>query len=170
MDDAARTPRKRARKPFPLVATLLGAGLALAAPGFGAAAQQGHQADAGQPPQHRTSTPPRAPAALPAALAEVRDALRRYEDPGVAVRDGYLSTLGCVEYPEGGMGVHFLNPGLIGPNPDPLRPQILVYEPAEGGRLRLVAAEWFVPLATGIAERPSLFGRPFDGPMEGTSR
>src|SRR3712207_9577863 len=85
--------------------------------------------------------------------------LFRSEDPILAVRDGYLSTLGCVEYPEGGMGVHFLNPALIGPAPDPFRPQILVYEPAEGGRLRLVAAEWFVPLATGVAERPSIFGR-----------
>jgi len=62
--------------------------------------------------------------------------------------------------------VHFLNPGLIGPAPDPLRPQILVYEPA-GDKLRLVAAEWFIPLATGVKERPQLFGRPFDGPMEG---
>ena len=65
------------------------------------------------------------------------------------------------------MGVHFLNPALIAPTPDPLRPAILVYEPAEGGALRLVAAEWFIPLATGVAERPQLFGRPFDGPMEG---
>src|SRR3712207_8942589 len=51
--------------------------------------------------------------------------LFRSEDPILAVRDGYLSTLGCVEYPEGGMGVHFLNPALIGPAPDPFRPQIL---------------------------------------------
>lgn len=26
---------------------------------------------------------------------------------------------------------------------------------------------WFVPLATGVKERPRLFGQPFDGPMEG---
>jgi hypothetical protein len=30
-----------------------------------------------------------------------------------------------------------------------------------------VGAEWFVPLQTGIKARPELFGRPFDGPMEG---
>jgi hypothetical protein len=96
--------------------------------------------------------------ALPPELEKVRAALDKYQDPIAAVHDGYFSTLGCVEYPSGGMGVHFLNPGLIGPAPDPLRPQILVYEPA-GDKLRLVAAEWFIP--------PQLFGRPFDGPMEG---
>jgi hypothetical protein len=47
-----------------------------------------------------------------------------------------------------------------------MRPPILIYEP-DGDKLRLVAAEWFIPLATGIKERPSVFGRAFDGPMEG---
>jgi hypothetical protein len=107
------------------------------------------------------------PAALPAQLAEVREALSKYADPLVAIRDGYFSTLGCVLYPEGGMGVHFLNPALIGPTPDPFKPQILVYEPDRAGRLHLVAAEWFIPLATGVTERPTIFGQPFDGPMEG---
>lgn len=115
---------------------------------------------------------PQAPAAAgpttpPPPLAEVREALARYSDPLVAIRDGYFSTVGCVVYPQGGMGVHFLNPALIGPTPDPFRPQILVYEPDRAGRLRLAAAEWFIPLATGVTERPSIFGRPFDGPMEG---
>jgi hypothetical protein len=64
------------------------------------------------------------------------------------------------------MGIHFLNFQLIGPVVDPMRPQILLYEP-QGGKLRLVGAEWFVPLATGIKERPALFGQPFDGPMMG---
>lgn len=115
--------------------------------------------------------------ALSEELAAVRRALEKYQDPVVAVHDGYFSTLGCVAYPQpggpgrvpypaGGMGVHFLNPRLIGPVPDPMRPQILVYEPV-GDKLRLVAAEWFIPLATGVKERPSLFGQPFDGPMEG---
>jgi hypothetical protein len=119
-----------------------------------------------------------APAATEAAvLADVRAALEKYQDPVVAVHDGYFSTLGCVEYPAGGgpgevpypaggMGVHFFNVALIGPKLDPMRPQVLVYEPV-GDKLKLAAAEWFVPLETGITERPSLFGHPFDGPMEG---
>jgi hypothetical protein len=85
--------------------------------------------------------------------------------------------VGCVTYPKagapgqvpyaaGGMGVHFLNVGLIGKPLDPLKPQILVYEPV-GDKLQLVAAEWFVPVSPDLRERPRLFGKPFDGPMEG---
>jgi hypothetical protein len=99
-------------------------------------------------------------------LERVRNQLARYRDPVAAVHDGYFSTLGCVHYKDGGMGVHFLNPALIGPNPDPGKPQILVYEPV-GDALELVAAEWLIPLAAGIKERPTLFGQPFNGPMEG---
>ena len=116
--------------------------------------------------------------ALPPDLEKVRAALEKYKDPILAVHDGYFSSLGCVYYTKpggtgrvpyapGGMGVHFLNPGLIGPTPDPMRPQILVYEPDAAGKLHLVAAEWLIPLATGIKGRPQLFGHPFDGPMEG---
>jgi hypothetical protein len=120
---------------------------------------------------------PAAAAPLSPELEKVKAALAKYEDPVVAVHDGYFSTLGCVHFPEpgaagevpypaGGMGVHFINTALMGPTVDPAKPQVLVYEPA-GDKLRLVAAEWFVPLATGVTERPQLFGRPFDGPMEG---
>jgi hypothetical protein len=162
MDDTMRTGATPARRADRLAAALLAMmGFAAAAASLASAHQVG-----GEHHHHRASTSMPAPA-LPPQLAEVRDALRKYEDPVAAVRDGYFSTLGCVEYPEGGMGVHFLNPAHIGPTPDPFRPQILVYEPADGGRLRLVAAEWFIPLATGVSERPSIFGRPFDGPMEG---
>jgi hypothetical protein len=101
-----------------------------------------------------------------AELERVRDVLAKYRNPVTAVRDGYFSTLGCVHYKEGAMGVHFLNPALISPKVDPDKPQILVYEP-KGDQLELVAAEWFVPLATGVDARPTLFGRPFDGPMAG---
>jgi hypothetical protein len=117
-------------------------------------------------------------AELSPELQRVRAALDKYQDPVVAVHDGYFSTLGCVEYLQGGgpgdvptyvpggMGVHFFNTALIGPTLDPMRPQVLVYEPV-GDKLRLVAAEWFVPLSTGIPSRPTLFGKPFDGPMAG---
>jgi hypothetical protein len=103
---------------------------------------------------------------LPPELESVRDHLAKYRDPAVAVRDGYLSSLGCVHFKDGAMGVHFFNPNYMSPDVDPAKPQILVYEP-KGDRFELVAAEWFVPLATGIDKRPTLFGRPFDGPMAG---
>ena len=109
-------------------------------------------------------------------LQKVREALDKYQDPVVAVHDGYFSTLGCVEYPKpgaagqvpypaGGMGIHFFNVTLMG-KLDLLKPQVLVYQPV-GGKLHLVAAEYFVPLPSEVKERPQLFGRPFDGPMEG---
>jgi hypothetical protein len=109
-------------------------------------------------------------------LDRVRAALDKYRDPIAALGDGYLSTLVCVEFPAvaeaghmahpaGGMGVHFLNAGLIGPQVDSTKPQVLIYEPV-GDSLKLVAAEWFVPLAAS-AQQPTLFGHGFDGPMEG---
>jgi hypothetical protein len=156
IDDATRG---GIRKGMLVLGALLATGLA----GSVVTSALGHS---GHATRHRASVPVRAPV-LPPELAAVRDALAQYQDPRVAIRDGYLSTLGCVEYPVGGMGVHFVNSALIGPTVDPMRPQILVYEPGPRGSLRLVAAEWFVPLATGVAERPTLFGRPFDGPMAG---
>jgi len=110
-------------------------------------------------------------------MSQIKAALDKYQDPIAAVRDGYFSTVGCVDFPRpggegemayvaGGMGVHFLNPALIGPQLDTLRPQVLIYEPDQRGRLTLVAAEWFMPTAVS-AERPSIFGRPMEGPMEG---
>ena len=100
-------------------------------------------------------------------LEAVRSALENFNDPLVAVANGYFSTVGCVQYADGGMGVHFLNAALLGPVPDPLAPPILMYEPLDDGELHLVAVEWFVPLATGVKESPVLFGRTFEGPMAG---
>ncbi|HQX85791.1 MAG TPA: hypothetical protein PKV23_09910, partial [Aestuariivirga sp.] len=97
----------------------------------------------------------------------MRAALSKYEDPYVAVRDLYLSTVGCVHYdgmkmeghmhyPKGAMGIHFVNLTIQGP-PDPLKPNVLIYEPV-GDKLKLVAVEWPVPLPAAI-ERPVLLGQ-----------
>ena len=113
-------------------------------------------------------------------LEQVRANLDKYRDPVLAVHDGYFSTVGCVEYPDGGhegtmpyapggMGVHFLNMQLIGPTLDPAKPQVLIYEP-DGDKLRLVAAEWFVPMEAAGQTRPAIFGKQLEGPMEGTIR
>jgi hypothetical protein len=110
-----------------------------------------------------------------AELEAVRQALSKYEDPYVAIRDLYLSTVGCVhydgtkmdghmDYPKGAMGIHFVNLTIKGP-PDPMKPNVLVYEPVDG-KLKLVAVEWLVPLSV-ATERPSVLGQPFQGPMEG---
>lgn len=138
--------------------------LALVAPELPGGAANAQAASAGRP-------------SLPANLSAVRAALDKYQDPVAAIRDGYFSTLGCIDYPNGGggmgameykpggMGVHFLNPALIGPKLDSLKPQVLIYEPV-GNRLQLAAAEWFVPTAVS-KEAPMIFGTKLDGPMEG---
>jgi hypothetical protein len=120
---------------------------------------------------------PASAGALTPELEQARAALDKYQDPIAAVHDGYFSTVGCVEYTRGGdegsmhyapggMGVHFLNLQLIGQKLDPAKPQILIYEPV-GGKLRLAAAEWFVPVAATGGTHPAIFGRQLQGPMEG---
>ena len=112
-----------------------------------------------------------------AALNTVKAALDKYKDPIVAVREGYLSTLGCVDFPAGGtehgsmdykpgaMGVHFINMGLVGPKLDSTKPQVLLYEPV-GDKLVLTGAEWFVPTAVSKTP-PTILGHQLMGPMEG---
>jgi hypothetical protein len=116
-------------------------------------------------------------AANSAAINAVKAALDKYKDPIVAVREGYLSTIGCVDFPGGGseagamdykpgaMGVHFINMGLVGPKLDSTKPQVLLYEPV-GDKLVLTGAEWFVP--TDLAKTPpTVLGHKLMGPMEG---
>jgi hypothetical protein len=121
---------------------------------------------------HAVSAPALAP-----ELVSVKASLEKYQDPIVALRDGYLSTVGCIDfpkgakdgpitYPPGAMGVHFLNMGNVGPKLDPAKPQVLIYEPVNG-KLKLAAAEWFVPEQLAGGKAPVLFGQTFAGPMDG---
>jgi hypothetical protein len=104
-------------------------------------------------------------------LAAVRRATAPYKDVRRARQAGYVGSAECVSSPEGGMGFHYAHPGLSGDRRfDIRRPEILVYEKRDG-RMRLVAVEYFradadQDLSTDD-DRPHLFGRPFDGPMEG---
>ena len=118
-----------------------------------------------------------ASASMSPDLEAARAALAKYSDPVVAVRDGYLSTLACVDFPEpvtdgpvsypaGAMGVHFLNAANISPKLDPTKPQILIYEPV-GDKLVLAGAEWFVPEQVAGNTKPTIFGQALAGPMDG---
>lgn len=98
----------------------------------------------------------------------LRDATHRFQNVRRAVAAGYVPTKDCVP----GMGFHYANPALVkNPDIDPTRPEILVYAPAAGGSVRLVALEFLRTDADGNvktdADRPTLFGRPFNGPMAG---
>jgi len=111
-----------------------------------------------------------------AQVDALRKAMEKYQDYKVAVRDLYLSTVGCIHYSgekipdhmvyaKGAMGVHFVNLTVKGP-PDPMKPNVLIYEPV-GKALKLVAVEWLVPLTPETKDVPILFGQKFMGPMEG---
>ncbi len=99
-------------------------------------------------------------------LAAVRRATAKYHDVSKAIADGYLPAPHCVGVPGvGGMGYHYVKPSLTRDLAlDPLQPELLLYVPSGNG-LRLVGVEYFVA-AVG-QPTPSLFGRPFDGPMPG---
>lgn len=109
-------------------------------------------------------------------LQASKTALEKYQDPFTAVREGYLSSVGCVAftqsgsmngmpYPAGAMGVHFINFSNVG-KLDPAKPQVLLYQPTADGKLKLAGAEWFVPWSKGM-KTPQLFGHAFYGPMYG---
>jgi hypothetical protein len=136
-------------------------------------------ADADKTAESATSAGTPAPAPLPALSPEfeaVRADLDRFKDPIVAIREGYFSSVGCIDFPtgvtEGGlsykpgaMGVHFINMGYIAPVLDPKKPQVLLYE-WQGDRLVLTAAEWFMPLQLSKTA-PTVLGQTLEGPMEG---
>src|SRR4029077_19924625 len=93
-----------------------------------------------------TLSPAAAEEAYKAQIDALRKAMEKYKDYKVAVRDLYLSTVGCVHYagekraghityPKGAMGVHFVNLTIRGA-PDPMKPNVLLYEPV-GKELRL---------------------------------
>jgi hypothetical protein len=96
------------------------------------------------------------------------EATGRFRSIRHAVAAGYRPTAECVP----GMGYHYVHPALAGDsNIDPTMPEILVYAPRRDGSRRLVALEYFRADADGnkatAGDRPTLFGHPFDGPMDG---
>ena len=123
------------------------------------------------------STGPARPAPAQPDLALIRAATARYQNIDKAFADGYIDDgFGCIDATsfgldpsEGGMGFHLINWALHDdPATDPLRPDLLVYEPAASahGKPKLVALEWevFRPdwWGAGNTEPPSLLGQEFE--------
>jgi len=106
-------------------------------------------------------------------LKDVRAATARYHSVAQAEADGYTGVNEpCVSSPDGTMGIHYINPPLLRDDAiDPLRPEILLYVPGNGGNLKLVGVEyWKADADQDLATRsdePTLFGQPFGPPMEG---
>lgn len=114
-----------------------------------------------------------APSLTTAETRLIKKATKQLRHVDAALAAGYVPASPCVDLPgAGGMGYHYMHPALAADAVvDPARPEMLLYEPNEAGRLRLVGVEYFKAdadqdLGTD-ADRPSLFGHEFEGPMPG---
>jgi len=104
------------------------------------------------------------------SVAVIRQMTAKYHDIDVALADGYVRASECTASPDGGMGVHYMNPRLARQPVDLRHPAILLYRPTADGQ-QLLGVEYFKPdadqdLGTD-SDRPSLLGHGFDGPMPG---
>jgi hypothetical protein len=106
----------------------------------------------------RTSRHAALPASAVLELEAVREATARYLDVDQAVADGYVDV--GVFFPN--MGWHYLKDDLLDARFDATAPEFLVYadDPC-GGKRRLVAVEYAVPLALS-KKAPSGFTGPAD--------
>ena len=101
-------------------------------------------------------------------ISDTRKATADFRDFDSIQDKGYGKLLDCFTNDEvGGMGQHYVNGDLVGDDKvDPSKPEALVYEPTEDGKMNLVAFEYLVfasvwdPNNTG-REAPVLFDRPF---------
>jgi hypothetical protein len=101
-------------------------------------------------------------------LGAARRATASYRSVQRAERDGYAAVSPCIP----GEGIHYAKNELLGDTMvTPGQPELLIYEPQANGQLRLVALEYWKADADQnvltVDDRPTLFGRPFDGPMAG---
>ena len=77
----------------------------------------------------------------------VRESTKRFRDVSRAEAEGYGLLFGCVSGPDvGAMGLHYVNLELTfdGGELDATRPEIVIYEPAPHGRLRITGADYLV--------------------------
>jgi hypothetical protein len=117
-------------------------------------------------------------------VAGARAATARFHNLDAAQTAGYsalvadLAGITCIESAEGGMGFHYLNPGLASelfdaaavPAIDASTPELLVYAPGPSGEMRLVALEYLTLKASWDAHHaapPTLFGQSFDLTLAG---
>ncbi len=101
---------------------------------------------------------------LEEVLKSVRRLTRPYRRLGVAMAAGYNAQLTpCMESPPaGGMGFHYGAPALIDGKVEPLKPEILMYEPQRNGDRLLVGVEYVVPYPAWTSSNPpALVGVPF---------
>lgn len=78
-------------------------------------------------------------------LMSVKRATARFHSTAQAIAAGYEPDDHCVSVPGlGGMGFHWVNPSLVDPFFDPLKPEALLYARGPGGNFRLIGVEYIV--------------------------
>lgn len=99
-------------------------------------------------------------------LAALRRVTATFHNFQTAAAAGWAAQITpCMTDPAGagGMGFHYGNPALIDGSARVEEPELLLYEPEQNGRLRLVAVEYIIPYTahSRSAVPPVLFGQPF---------
>jgi hypothetical protein len=99
-------------------------------------------------------------------LAALRRVTAQFQDFDNATAAGWSARITpCMTDPggTGGMGFHYGNTALIDGSVSVEGPELLLYEPEQNGRLRLVAVEYIIPytLHSRSATPPVLFGQEF---------
>jgi len=86
----------------------------------------------------------------------VRESTERFKQVSVAEREGYALQFGCVSGSDSGaMGLHYVNGALVASGViDATRPQIVIYEPAADGSLKLIGADYLVLADMWNAQHP----------------
>ena len=96
----------------------------------------------------------------------VRQSTERFKNVSVAEAEGYALQFGCVSGDSAGaMGLHYVNGTLVNNGIlDATRPQIVIYEKAANGQLRLIGADYLLLQAPWDANHsgpPQLMGQLF---------
>ena len=97
-------------------------------------------------------------------LAALRRTTAPFQEFSSATQAGWSAKItSCMFSSPGGMGFHYGNVSLIDGTVSVTKPQLLLYEPEQNGRLRLVAVEYIIPYPfhSRDAAPPLLFGQKF---------
>ncbi|HZP57748.1 MAG TPA: hypothetical protein VFC53_09360 [Dehalococcoidia bacterium] len=90
--------------------------------------------------------------------AALKASVGKFHNPDTAFDAGWQPQPGldqCFELPgTGGMGIHYINTGLMDLTLDPTQPEAMVYQQDPNGRLHLGAVEYIVPQAPWDAAHP----------------
>jgi hypothetical protein len=94
-------------------------------------------------------------------IARARAATERFKNADKAVAAGYPRHSDCVANPpQGAMGYHYQNAGLLDTTLDVEKPEVLVYEKMPDGTFKLNGVEYLVPIsAWKQPEAPTIMGQ-----------